>query len=166
MGGDSRFKLVGFGFLIFVIGLAFILFVRQFNPPIPLTNQQKSPPPPIRPKQTNDLTVTLRPISNSRESGSVHFMTIDGGKTAVEINVANENAISTTSAQPVYIRTGVCKEPGEIVTTLNRLTNGHSRTELTETIDEWLKKEGLIITVHKPITDTFAVTSCGELKKS
>ena len=166
MGGDSKFKLVGFGFLIFVIGLAFILFVRQFSPAISLINQQKASPPPVRPPQTNDLTVTLEQISNSKESGTAHFMTIDGGKTALEINVAIPNSVATTSARPAYIRTGVCKEPGEIVTTLNRLTNGTSRTVMTETIDEWLQKEGLIITVHKPITDTFAVTSCGELEKN
>ncbi len=162
---DSKFKYLGFAVLLGLIGLAVLVFINQAAPRLSQSGE-KTKAKAMRPSPISNLTVMLNPSKSSEDEGSVELKNAEGGKTSIEVVMTRLSNSATTSAQPVYIRDGNCKEPGKIVMTLERLKNGVSKTIVTETIQELLAKGDLIITVHKSATDTFAVTSCTELKTS
>lgn len=160
----SKLRYLAFAAIIGLGGIVMLLFIKKVSPQI-VPSGNKAENTIQRPSPINDYSLMLKPMNASSEEGSVHFSAIQGGKTAIEISMTRVSNSATRSASPAYIRQGMCNDPGEIVMTLERLKDGKSKTVITDTLEELLKKGNLIVAIHKPITDTYDITSCAELKK-
>lgn len=123
------------------------------------TSPTQSAASPTSQAMSNEMTVTLDAVNNSKESGTA-TLTEDSGKTTVTVDLTG---FTQDVSQPAHIHIGNCPGVGAVKYPLTNIVNGKSVTVLPVTISDLKSQLPLAINVHVSAKDIGTYTACGEL---
>ena len=106
------------------------------------------------------ITVHMQSPQGEYQTGSAVVSALPDGKTLVVVSIRPPGS----SAQPMHLHSGACvaSQMGPVVSVLQDVVNGESRTVLDKSLQELATTE-IAINVHESANNFKVYTACGEV---
>ena len=164
-GSTGLLIIIIFAALVVIGGLLFSSG-REERPIV----ENTTAPEPVAAAEPRKIAVTLRALGNSLQTGEAVLRDFEG-KMSVTAVISN---FATSTEQPIQISLGTCANPGDLAYPLANLqqsdttgtvgTNlGVSDTILDVSLDAFLLRGPLAITVRKMPEEAHVSVACGEI---
>src|SRR3989344_3385926 len=115
-------------------------------------------------KKPETMTVELKALNNSGESGKAVLTAVSDFQTKVEITVTGQPTDATADlSQPAHIHSGSCPTPGAVKWPLPSVVYGSSSATIDVSLGFLKSSLPLAINIHKSAAEAGVYMACGDL---